>query len=99
MYPEIEELINRRRRQILVHSILYYEMNTNLVSDSQWSTWAKELDELQNKYPSIAKNCVYAEDFEGFDPSTGYSLPLDDLWAVNKARYLLDLHSRKKQAL
>ena len=91
----IEELINRRRRQILVHSVLYYEMNTNIVSDSQWSTWAKELDELQKKYPNIARQCVYSEDFDNFDPSTGFNLPLDDPWAVRKARYLVDLHYRR----
>lgn len=95
---EIEELINRRRRQILVHSIIYYKMDSNIISDRQWSEWAVELDELQKKYPNIAKHCVYAEDFEDFDPSTGYSLPLDDPWAIHKARYLLELHSMKKSA-
>lgn len=95
---EIEALINRRRRQILVHSVIYYKMDANIVSDRQWSEWAVELDELQKKYPNIAKNCVYAEDFKDFDPSTGYSLPLDDPWAMHKARYLLHLHSIQRTA-
>jgi hypothetical protein len=95
---EIEELINRRRRQILVHSIIYYNMNENIVSDHQWSTWANELDKLQRKHPDLAKNCWMAEEFEDFDPSTGYSLPLDNPWAENKARYLLELHRSKKSA-
>ena len=95
---EIADLINRRRRQVLIHSIIYYEMNENIISDSQWSTWAKELDELQKTYPDIAKTCWYAEEFEDFDPSTGYSLPLDDPWAVNKARYLLKLHKERMVA-
>ena len=43
----IAELLNRRRRQILVHSIIYYKMNDNLISDSTWSAWATELEELQ----------------------------------------------------
>lgn len=86
---EIAELITRRRRQVLVHSVLYYRMNENLVSDSQWAAWACELEELQNQYPAIAATCPYAEAFQGFDHSTGYSLPLDDSWAVNKARQLL----------
>ena len=33
----IAELLNRRRRQILVHSVIYYKMNDNLISDSTWS--------------------------------------------------------------
>lgn len=86
---EIAELIARRRRQVLVHSVVYYRMNENLVSDSQWAEWACELEDLQSRYPDIAATCPYAEAFLGFDHSTGYSLPLDDPWAVNKARQLL----------
>jgi hypothetical protein len=38
---EITELITRRRRQVLAHSFAYYR------------NWAKELAELQRKYPEI----------------------------------------------
>ena len=86
---DIAELITRRRRQVLVHSVIYYRMNENIVSDAQWAAWACELEELQGQYPDIAAKCPYAEAFLGFDHSTGYSLPLDDPWAVNKARQLL----------
>lgn len=96
MTPEqISELISRRRRQVLVHSVLYYKMNENLVSDAQWSTWAVELEELQEKYPKIAEKCPFAEVFREFDHSSGYDLPLDDPWAENKARQLL-MWSRKE---
>ena len=44
---QITELIKRRRLQLLIHSCIYYEYNTNLVSDNQWTTWAIELEELQ----------------------------------------------------
>ena len=47
---DVAELLNRRRRQILVHSIIYYKMDDNLISDSAWSAWATELEELQKKY-------------------------------------------------
>lgn len=88
---EIAELINRRRRQILVHSIIYYVLDDNIISDSQWSKWAMELADLQKKHPDIAKTCWYADEFEGFEGSSGYDLPLDDPWALAKARYLLRL--------
>lgn len=91
---EITELINRRRRQILVHSVIYYRLNDNLVSDAQWAAWAVELEELQTKYPEIAAKCIYAKDFEKFEHSSGYNLPLTDPWAVNKARQLLTLAGR-----
>ena len=85
----IAELITRRRRQLLVHSIIYYKMDDNIVSDATWSKWGQELEELQAKYPEIAAKQPYAKEFEGFDHSTGMSLPLNDPWAVNKARQLL----------
>lgn len=88
---EIAELIMRRRRQVLVHSVLYYKMDTNLVSDATWSRWALELEELQKKYPDIAEELPYAEAFENFDHSTGSNLPLDDPWANNKATWLVKI--------
>lgn len=81
----------------MVHSIIYYEFNCNVISDSLWSSWASELEELQNKYPNIAKVAWYAEYFEGFDHSTGYSLPLRDPWAYNKAQQIIALHEKFKE--
>ena len=89
MKRSIADIITQRRRQVLVHSVIYYKLNDNIVSDSKWSQWAEELEELQKRYPDIAKKCPYAEEFEGFDHSTGCDLPLDDEWANNKARQLL----------
>lgn len=91
---DVAELLNRRRRQILVHSIIYYKMDDNLISDSAWSAWATELEELQKKYPDIAAKVPYAEEFKDFDHSTGMNLPLDDPWAVNKARQLIALKNK-----
>ena len=86
---QITELISRRRRQVLVHSVIYYEMNKNLVTDAQWSKWAQELYELQRKYPKIAAKCPLADAFEEFDFSSGFNLPLRDPWAVRTAQYLV----------
>lgn len=86
---EIAELINRRRRQILVHSVIYYKLDDNIISDSTWSRWAVELKELQELYPRIAASVPYAKEFEDFDPSTGCNLPLDDPWALSVAKGLL----------
>ena len=88
----IHELIERRRRQVLVHSVIYYEFNKNVVTDALWTSWAMELESLQRKYPEIARECWYAEHFENFDGSTGFNLPLRDPWAMRKAQYLIKLH-------
>lgn len=71
-------------------------MNDNLISDSQWAEWALELETLQNTYPELAKSCIYAKEFLGFDHSTGCNLPLDDPWGVSKAYQLLAIRDRKK---
>ena len=68
---KLAEKIQQRRYQMLVHSYIYYEMNENIISDSQWSKWAMELVDLQSKYPNIAKHVVYADDFANWDGSSG----------------------------
>lgn len=93
---QIRELINRRRRQVLVHSVIYYKLNANLIDDAKW---ALELEELQNRYPKIAAECFLAKAFENFDHSTGMSLPLDDPWAVHTAQYLLSIARKIQCAL
>ena len=70
----ISDLIKRRRRQILVHSFIYYELNQNIISDTQWSEWALELEKLQSEYPDIAAKVEYADVFKEFDHSTGANL-------------------------
>lgn len=93
----IREKINRRRRQILVHSIIYYNMDDSLISDHTWAEWAKELYDLQEKFPEIADTCIYADAFSEFDPSTGYNLPLNDSWGNRKARQLLEYRDRMRK--
>ena len=92
---KIVEKINQRRRQILIHSVIYYKLNDSLISDSTWSRWAIELYNLQKDYPEIAETVPYHNAFKDFDPSTGCNLPLDDEWAVGTALYLLRLHDKR----
>lgn len=91
---EIRELMLRRRRQLLVHSVIYYMFNENLISDETWSKWALELEALQRDYPEIASELPWAEEYANFDHSTGYDLPLKDPWAVRKATQLYIYHIR-----
>ena len=94
---KIAEKIQRRRYQMLVHSYIYYEMNENLVSDSQWSSWAMELADLQAKYPEIAEKVPYAKDFNGWDGSSGAFLEyVDKPNIVFTANHLVQ-NKRKKQ--
>lgn len=71
----IDEIINRRRRQILVHSCIYYRFNQNIISDHTYDKWSKELSQLQRMHPEAANRCVYSEYFKDFDGSSGFDLP------------------------
>ena len=46
---------------MIVHSVIYYTYNCNIISDDEWSKRAKKLVELQNKYPDIANKVIYAD--------------------------------------
>lgn len=78
MNQTISEKIRQRRRQMYVHSYLYYEMNQNIVSDHVWAKWAKELAELQAKYPKESSEVEYYEDFKDWDGSSGAFLNFPD---------------------
>lgn len=87
---EIRSLILRRRLQLLVHSYIYYDLNENLISDDTWSRWARELVQLQAKYPNIARRVDYHEGFIGFDGSTGFDLPYRQPEITGKAQWLVN---------
>ena len=94
---KLAEKIQRRRLQLLVHSYIYYELNDNIVTDAVWSKWAKELVELQERYPNMSKRIQYAHEFEGWDGSTGAFLQFDDATA-ERANRLLECRDRKQRA-
>lgn len=81
--------IQQRRLQILVHSCIYYEYDANIISDSQWNDWAKELVNLQRQHPEESASVIWFKAFQNFDGSTGMDLPIKDSWVLNKAEELL----------
>lgn len=81
--------IQQRRYQILVHSLLYYELDMNIVEDSKWSEWAMELVKLQEANPDIASRVIFAEAFKDFNGSTGHHLPYCDEQIVRIAYNLI----------
>ena len=91
---QIAELIKRRRLQLLIHSCIYYRLNDNIISDHKFDRLAKELVELQEKYPEISKQVEWYDAFKDWDGSTGAFLPLGDPWVISKAKYLLSIQGR-----
>lgn len=86
----IAERIRQLRLSLMVHSIIYYELNDNIISDAEWSKRAKELVELQEQHPDIAETVVFADLYRGFKGDTGFDLAKGaDEAAWGKAKYLL----------
>ena len=95
MSQTIKEKIRQRRRQMLVHSYIYYELNQNIVSDHKWAEWAKELQELQQKYPKESAEVEDYEQFKDWDGSSGAFLKFgENIKTV--AKILLELKSGSK---
>lgn len=80
-----EQLIRRRRGQMLIHSYIYYWLGESIITDDTWQAWANELKELQTPPVKIG---FYDKEFKDWDGSTGCHLPRDT-WVITKARQLL----------
>lgn len=66
--------IRRMRRQILVHSIIYYRFNDNLIDDFKYDKIARELVKLQAKNPEISEKVPdFIDDFRDFGKDGCYS--------------------------
>ena len=94
MNSEIIEQITRRRWQILIHSVIYYQLNDNLISDYTYDAWSKELADLQKSYYDESKAAPLYKEFQKFDGSSGYDLPVKDGKYIGKALYLLRISKK-----
>lgn len=86
---QILEIINRRQRQIIIHSCIYYNLGDSIVSDVTFDKWAKQLVGLMQKFPHIAKESENYHYFIDFDGSTGYDLPIHSESTLSHAEYIL----------
>lgn len=80
---------------MLIHSCLYYRMGTSIWSDKEFDTYGRELVNLQADYPDIAAECDWAEAFVDWDATTGFHLPLDDVWVQGRAWQVLDEYKKR----
>ena len=91
---KIQELIRRRRAQMLIHSCIYYEMNTNIVSDDTWQKWADELEGLQNKNSKDCSIDFFDYEFKDWTGATGAHLPHRHPWVYSTANKVLSYHHK-----
>jgi hypothetical protein len=87
----IKELIKRRRLQMLIHSAIYYDLNSQIITDDEWQRWADELQKLQTENPDCIKIDCWDGWFKDWDGATGAHLPHRHPWVREKAMYMLEL--------
>jgi NAD-dependent DNA ligase len=89
-----QELIRRRRAQMLVHSCLYYEMDSTIISDDTWQKWADELEQLQSKNPKDCNIDFFDYEFRDWTGATGSHLPHRQPWVYSMAQKILNYHEK-----
>lgn len=74
--PSTLETIERLRRSVLVHSYIYYKLNSNLISDIEFDRRAMELVRLQALHPMHnSDDSFMAAIFKDFTGETAFHMP------------------------
>lgn len=70
-----QEYIDFLQRFIILHSYIYYELNSNVISDKQYDEKSKELVKYKNEYPELWKSSMYCKQFgDDYNGATGFTL-------------------------
>lgn len=73
-----QQEIDFLQRYIIFHSYVYYELNTNIISDKVYDVKAKELAALKEQYPDLWKSSEYYKQFgDDYNGATGFTLWYD----------------------
>lgn len=88
--------ISTLQRWLIVHSILYYELDNAIVSDKMFDANAYQLVQLQADFPKEAKKSQYWYVFYDFDGTTGFDIydrltKADKKYLVQIAKHVLKL--------
>lgn len=73
-YWSIKTRIEYIQRKIIISCIVYYQLNSTIMTDNEYTTICKQLKELQNENPNITKETKYYYVFKDFDVSTGFDI-------------------------
>lgn len=70
-----QQYIDYLQRYIILHSYIYYELNSNSISDKKYDEKAKELVKYKNNYPELWKKSMYYKQFGNeYNGATGFTL-------------------------
>lgn len=101
-YWNMESKISSLRRQVIVHSILYYEMDSPVISDERFDTLGRKLVEMCNKHQEAAAHADYFYCMHDFDGNTGFDIcsrleEHDRRYLTHIAEQVLMLHRKEKK--
>lgn len=85
--------INHLENMILIHSYIYYRKGDSIWDDFTYDDHCKELARLLKDYPEEAEKSKWSNAFEDYDASTGFDLPIDNPWVIQKAEYVYRIHT------
>lgn len=91
MTETVRSRMDRLRRQVEIHSIIYYKFDTNIVSDKQFDDWCQELVALQSANPEAAKEGYKADKFADFTGDTGMQF-MYEIEHYSLAQWLIARH-------
>lgn len=88
--------ISYLQRRIIVYSIMYYELNESVISDTEYDKISKQLVNMQNEAGGILKETQYYYCMYDFDGSTGFDLfyrltKSDREYLLNMAKFILKM--------
>ena len=85
MYDNVTDvsLLSTYQRHILVHSHIYYNLNSSVISDKDFDKLCVQVLKLMKDNPNNTSE--YSDAFEGFDSTTGFDL-FDKLTDVQKEK-------------
>lgn len=89
IYWDYLSIVDYIQRFIIIHSIIYYELNENVISDKDFDNVSKLLLKLREENEEVYKKSQYYYVFNDFDGTTGFYI-YDTLNAKDK-EYLTKL--------
>ena len=91
------------QRQIIIHSILYYELDSSVISDKNFDDLSKQLVKMQKELTKEEFDRTdYSYCMEDFDGSTGFDLygrltKKDKKRLTEYAKYILRLSQKERK--
>jgi hypothetical protein len=73
-YWTLETKLDLLARWIIVHSIIYYELNGNVVTDKQFDSNSQQFVRLVDGNVEVLNKTQYGYVMKDFDGSTGFDL-------------------------